>query len=120
MGAGASWLAAQAGLGLAATSLVAAGTGQSDATAIPSDFNVFTSTTGSNYGARLPVSTGNVAQITDIYVVVNHCGQTMKVYPPLGGSIANGSPNAAFSVSNTKTATLYCLGAGNWAASVSA
>jgi hypothetical protein len=119
-GAGDSGLQAIASLGILSGALVAAGTGQSDATLVPSDFSIFTSTTGSNFGARLPASSGNVAQSTDIYVLVNHCGQNMKVYPPTGGTIANGSANAAFTVTNSKTATFYCLGAGNWAASVSA
>jgi len=120
LGSGNSVLTCQASLGIPKTGLTAAGTGQSDATLVPSDFSVWTLTSGSNYGARLPASAGNVAQITDNYILVNHTGQTMKVYPPTGGTIANGAANAPFSVLTTKTATFLCLGSGNWAASVSA
>lgn len=120
LGSGNSVLTCQASLGLPKTAQTAAGTGQSDATLIASDFTVFTLTSGSNYGARLPASSGNVAQITDNYILVNHTGQIMKVYPPTGGTIATGAANAAFSVASTKTAYFLCLGGGNWAASVSA
>ncbi len=120
MGSGNSVLTCQASLGLPVLGLVAAGTGQADATAIPSDFTSFTSTTGTNYVARLPASAGNVAQATDSYIVVNHCGQIMKVYPPVGGTIANATVNTPFSVPVNKTAYFLSLGGGNWAASVSA
>jgi hypothetical protein len=51
---------------------------------------------------------------------MNHGANTLSVYPPTGGKIANGSANAAFSVAANKMATFVNIGSGNWAASVSA
>ena len=118
LGSGNSVLTCQASLGIPKT-LAAGGTVQTDATLVQSDFTICTTATG-NFGFRLPASVGNVAQITDNYIVVNHSGQTLKIYPPVGGTIANASANTQFSVATGKTAYFLCLGAGNWAASLSA
>lgn len=120
LAAGCPPLQCQASVGIVSNSQVAAGTGQSDATLVASDFTIFTSTTGSNFGARLPASSGNVGQLGDQYILVNHSGQNMKVYPPTGGNIANAGANTPFTVTNGKTAWFLGLGAGNWGASVSA
>lgn len=114
MGTGASGPAAQASVGYPSTSLVATGTVQGDALPLPSDFNVF-GTVAANTGAILPTS--NTA---DWLTVVNHGANTLKVYPPVGGKIANGSANAAFSVAATKTAQFQCIDSTNFAASLSA
>jgi len=114
MGTGSSGQAAQAAVGMPSTSLTATGTTQTDALALPSDFNVFT-TVAANTGAILPTSS-----TCDWITVVNHGANTLKVYPPTGGKIANGSANAAFSVAATKTAQFQCLDSINFAASLSA
>jgi hypothetical protein len=119
MGSGNSVLTSIASLGQPKTGLAAGGTVQTDAPLLATDFSVFSSATG-NLGARLPASGGNVAQLTDTFIVVNHSGSTLKIYPPVGGTVANATTNTAFSVATGKTAYFLCLGAGNWAASLSA
>lgn len=116
LGSGNSALTCQASLGLPTTSATATGSNQGTALAIPSDFVIFT-TVGASTGTILPSLGVNV---TDSYIVINHGANTLSVYPPTGGKIANGSANAAFSVAATKTAWFLCLGSGNWAASLSA
>jgi hypothetical protein len=51
---------------------------------------------------------------------VNHGANTLSVYPPTGGKIANGSANAAFSVAATKTAQFQAISSTDYAASLSA
>jgi hypothetical protein len=114
MGAGNSGLSAQASVGLLANSLTATGNSQGTALALGSDFNVFT-TVAASTGCILP--TGSAA---DWYTVVNHGSNTLSVYPPVGGKIANGSTNAAFSVGANKTAQFQCIDGLNYAASLSA
>jgi hypothetical protein len=118
MGTGSSPLNAQASAtGILSNSLTAAGNSQGTALAAPSDFMVFTTVSAST-GVILPANPG--AQPGDYYTIVNHGAQTLSVYPPSGGKIANGSANAAFSVLSTKTAFLVCIDGTNWAAATSA
>lgn len=113
----------QALVGIPSTGLTATGNSQGTALALPSDFDVFTTVSAST-GCILPWGVdGTVAgpvQLADEITIVNHGAQTLSVYPQSGGKVANGSANAAFSVSATKTAYFTYLGSGNWAASVSA
>ena len=119
MGTGCSPLQAQASVGILSNNLTATGSSsQANALALPSDFNIFT-TVAANTGGRLPAS-GNGTNPGDTYIVVNHGASTLTIYPATGGTIANGSANAGFSVSATKTATFTYLGSNNWAAAVSA
>lgn len=118
LGSGNSALTAAASLGIPSTSQTAAGSNQGTALALPSDFVVFT-TVGSSTGAILPANGPNV-NLTDVYIVVNHGANTLSVYPPSGGKVANGTTNAAFSVAATKMAWFYNIGSNNWAASLSA
>jgi hypothetical protein len=116
MGTGSSGPAAQAAVGLPAVGLTALGNSQGTAYALTSDLNVFT-TVASSTGCLLPTSA-----IGDWITVVNHGANTLSVYPPSGGKIANGSTNAAFSVAATKTAQFQCISGDGlqYAASLSA
>lgn len=118
MGSGCPPLQAQASVGLISSGLTATGSTQGTALAVPSDFCVF-STVAASTGAILP-ATGPQCNPGDSFIVVNHGANTLSVYPPTGGKIANGSANAAFSVAANKTASFLSLGSGNFAASLSA
>jgi hypothetical protein len=118
MGAGCSALEAIATGGIPSTGLTAAGNSQGTALALTTDFNVFT-TVASSTGCILPTQGPNYS-ITDTITVVNHGANALSVYPEVGGTVANGSLNAAFSVSASKTAMFTCIGSKNWAAAVSA
>ena len=121
LGTGSSPLAAQAIMGMATAAslgLTAAGNSQGTALALTSDFNVVT-TCASSAGVILPASGPNV-NITDVWSVTNYGANTLSVYPPTGGKIANGSANAAFSVAAGKTALFWSIGSGNWTALLSA
>lgn len=117
MGAGCPALQAQASVGIFSGALTATGTSsQANSLALPSDFNVIT-TCAANTGVRLPAVGVNPG---DTYIVVNHGLSTLSVFPAVGGTIAAGSANAAFSVATLKTATFMFIGSLNWAASLSA
>lgn len=79
-----------------AAGLTAAGTTQGTATAIKSSVNTFTTvTTASAEGARLPTKS---VVARDVFTVINNGAGILKVYPPTGGSINNGSTNAAIQI----------------------
>lgn len=118
MGSGCPALQAQASVGIVTPSATAAGNSQGTALALPSDFVVFT-TVAASTGTILP-ATGPQCNLGDSFIVVNHGANTLSVYPPSGGKIANGSANAAFSVAASKTAYFTSIGGGNFAASLSA
>lgn len=117
MGSGCPALQAQASVGIVNGGQTASGASQ-NAQVLLSDFNVFTSGTV-NTGPTLPIS-GVQCNLGDSFIVVNHSGVAMNVWPPTGGKIANGTANAAFAVGSNKTATFLSLGGGNFAASLSA
>ena len=112
-------------VGTVANNLSAAGTSQSTALLLSTDdIQIFT-TVGSGSANCCVISPG-VSSATSPYsagdeiTIVNHGGQTLNVYPQSGGKIANGSLNAAVTISNTKTGFLFCIDGTNWAFSVSA
>ena len=80
------------------TGVVAAGTTTADATVCTGEF-IEIATAGANSGIRLQDG-------GDTYVVRNGGASTVKVYPPTG-SFMNGTADAAFSVTNGKTAIIY-------------
>lgn len=102
-------------LGQLTNFLTATGSVQTDALILPSDVAIFT-TVASNTGCILPPSTDPA----DECMVTNHGANTLKVYPPSGGKIANGSANAAFSVAATKSAIFKSIDGTNYAAFLSA
>jgi hypothetical protein len=80
------------------TAVTAAGTTTADATVCVGEF-IEIGTAGANTGIRLPDG-------GDTYVVRNGGASTVKVYPPTG-SFMNGTQDAAFSVTNAKTAIFF-------------
>lgn len=120
MGSGCAALQAQASVGLlsnSSNSLTATGASQITALAIPSDFDIFT-TVAPSTGAILPAA-GSQNNPADSYIIVNHGANPLSLYPPAGGKIANGTVNVAFSVPANKTAFMFHIGFGNYAASLS-
>lgn len=116
IGTGTAPLQAQAtATGILSNSLTATGNSQGTALTLPSDFCVFT-TVASSTGAILPSN----CNVGDWYTVVNHGANTLSLYPPTGGKIANGSTNAAFSIGANKTAQVICITPTSFAASLSA
>lgn len=80
------------------TAVTAAGTAITDATACAGAF-IEVGTAGANSGIQLPDG-------ASVYVVLNGGASTVKVYPPTG-SYMNGTQNAAFSVTNAKSAIFF-------------
>ena len=118
MGSGCPPLQALASVGLLSNNLTAAGSTQGTALALPSDFNIVT-TTAASTGVILPAA-GIQCNPGDNFIVVNHGANALSVYPPVGGKIANGTTNAALSLPANKTGFYLHLGGGNYAASISA
>lgn len=56
----------------------------------------------------------------ELLTVVNTAAATLKVYPPTGGDINNGSDNAAVLLRDTQTGLFVSLGSNNWSTDVSA
>lgn len=110
-------------VGTVANNLTAAGTNQATAYAMSlDDIQVFT-TVSSSTGCIFQPGTGSNAtpyQAGDSVTIANHGAQALSVYPATGGKIANGSANAAFSVSATKTATFTSIDGTSWMGDVSA
>lgn len=118
MGTGCNAEQARASVGMYTGTFTLAGTNQATAPLLPSDFVVATATTGANYGCILPSYTAYGGfTLGDTMILVNHSGQTAKVYPVGSNSIANVA--AYFSVATGKTATFYYIGADNWGAFLS-
>jgi hypothetical protein len=80
------------------TAVTAAGTAITDATACTGAF-IEVATAGSNSGIQLPDG-------SSVYVVYNGGANAVKVYPPTS-SYMNGTQNAAFSVTNAKSAIFF-------------
>lgn len=68
-------------------------------------------TVAASTGAVLPIGAPS-----DDYAIANFGANTLNVYPPLGGSINNGTANAAITIAANGAAFLVCMdGAGlNW------
>ena len=99
--------------GTAFSSVAAAGSTQTDATAVTSDVAIVTAADGTK-GVRLPA-----AQPGDSVVLFNNAGSTLKVYPPTGAAITVqgtgvGSANAAFSQLTYKTTEYFCVSSTQW------
>lgn len=117
----------QAQQGIPTTGATALGTNQATAYACPTDFVVF-STVASGTGCKVLGATdqGTVgsgapngpATLTDTMTIVNHGANALLVYPQLGGTIQNGSVNAALSVPASKVCNLTYVGSGAWAAAI--
>lgn len=85
--------------------VAAAGTGQTDATAVGGGgLNVVTGSSGTN-GVRLPKGKNPHT----FWVYSSAATNAMLVYPPTGGTINNGTANAALSVAARKPVQFACL-----------
>jgi hypothetical protein len=113
--AGLSWPQAQALAGTVASRLSAAGTTQATAYAMSLDDVQIFATVGAGTGAVLPATLSAGDQMT----VANFGTNALSLYPPVGGTIANGAANAAVSVPANKTALVTCIDGMSFAAIVS-
>ena len=84
-----------------ATGVVAAGSSQATATVLAAGFNEV-ATAGASTGVVLPAN-------VDSCTVLNAGASPLAVYPPVGGFM-NGVLNAAFTVTNAKTASFHRSG----------
>lgn len=102
--------------GVTITGLTAAGTTQATAAICPGDTNVF-STVASGAGCQVgTLSVGDTLTILcpcDEYIIANHGANALLVYPPVGGSIDNGTVNAAKSVAANASIKLKAITALN-------
>ena len=89
MGLGFSWPQAQA-LGLASTTITAAGSTSADATACDAQNSVFTMTASGTDGIRMSSS----APLLTPIIVANTAAGNGKVYPHTGGTVNSGSTDA--------------------------
>lgn len=96
---------ARAIVGDAATALVAAGTTQATALALPADNN-FVGTAAASTGVILPP--GNAG---DSIFVYNGGANSLTVYPPVGGTINNLSANTGLALATLKSGTYVYSGA---------
>jgi hypothetical protein len=124
IGSGCAPLQALASVGIstaASLSITAAGASQGTAAVIGTDFNVVT-TAAASIGVILPPcgTTGNQFFPGDTIFIANHGANSLSVYPPVGGKIANGATNAALALAATKSAVYQVVGVNLYAASVSA
>lgn len=102
--AGFSAQMAQAVEGTVANSLVATGTIQGNALALPADINRF-GTVAAGTGAIIPPCNGG-----DELTVVNAGANALLVYPPVGGTINSLAANAGYSVAAaTPTCFIICI-----------
>lgn len=92
--------------------LTAAGSTQGTATAIPAgqDESVFT-TVAASTGCIFPASGVGVGEE---YVIANHGGNALSVYPPSGGKMGTGATNAAYSLAAGKTGYFTYVGQLQW------
>lgn len=89
-------------IGVPATGLTATGSSsQANSYAITEDVSVFT-TAANNSGARLPAT----CTPGDTFVIFNGDGNTLLVYPPVGGKMNLGTLNSSVSLA-TVTAGIY-------------
>lgn len=123
-GLGVAPAAAAAIAGTVANSLTATGSTQATALLLSQDDIQIVTTTASSTGVILlpGVSTtaANPYSAGDCVTIANYGAQTLTVYPPTGGKIANGSANSGVSVSANKTGVFTCIDSINWTAGIGA
>ena len=102
-------LASKLGFDTPALTVAQAGSSQTTATSLVSNFSILTSGTGG------VIITG----IKDPVVVINISGASANVYPPVGSSINGLSANAAFAIGNNKQGLFFPAGL-NWVGILSA
>lgn len=100
-GTGISPLAASAIVGTIADGLTATGTTQATAYLVSTDTSVF-STVAANTGCRLPMGGEN-----DQYLIINDGANSLKIYPPNGGTINGGAADAPYVLSASTNVSVY-------------
>lgn len=108
MGGGFSAVAAQAINGAVASSVSAAGTGQSDATLLKASIN-YVSTVASGAGVQLYDGV-----IGDSQIVHNAGANALTVYPPSGDSIQVASANAGVTLPTNTTCKYVKVTSTKW------
>lgn len=108
--------------GTVITTEAGAGTTAPGATLLSLDDYHVISTGSNNSGVILPPGngTGTGMSAGDQMSVINYTGNSLIVYPPLGGKANNGSANAGITISNGKSCDCYCIDNINFAVSSSA
>jgi hypothetical protein len=99
----------------AAVTVAATGSTVADAALLTGVHNLVTAANATK-GVILPAN----RPAGEILTVVNTAAATLKVYPPTGGDINNGSDNAAVLLRDTQTGLFVSLGSNNWSTDVSA
>lgn len=99
-----------ADFGAANAGAVALGNSQGTAYALSACVTRF-GTVAASTGAILPVGAGG-----DDYIVTNFGANTLNIFPPVGGTIDNGSANAAVTIAANGTKWFTCVDAAglNW------
>ena len=106
-------------VGGATTGITAyAGGGAANATQLTAGVNVVSTCATTADSVKLPL----VGSVGSCVVVRNGGAAPCAVFPPTGGTVNGGSANAAFSVTNAKTAEFICVSAEGltWVAILSA
>jgi hypothetical protein len=77
-------------------------------------------TAAASTGVILPAcgATGNQYFPGDTIFIANHGANSLSVYPPVGGKIANGTTNAALALAATKSGVYQVVGVNLYAASI--
>ena len=114
MGGGFSAAAAAAINGQVSSAITAAGTTQSDATALVASINVVT-TAAASTGVLLPNT-----EIGDEYEVLNLGASALTVYPPTSGQINQLSANTGFSLAPNTAVKVRKYTSTKWVAWLSA
>lgn len=108
--------------GTVTNTLTATGSASTDALLVTDDINIFT-TTASSTGAILPPGNGTVPVLGagDAIVIANHGANTLKVYPPAGFKLNNGTATTgSLNVATLKTGIFFCIDGSNWTGIVGA
>jgi hypothetical protein len=90
--------------------------GQTNGTPITAAISRFTTVAAGNDSGLLPVSVPGMS----VTVINAAAANSMNVFPQSGDKINALSANAAFALAANKTATFYCVTAGQWHAQLTA
>lgn len=104
------------------TSEAGAGSSNTDATLLSFDDFHIISSGANNSGVILPPGNGSGSSLSagDTMSVTNYIGNTLKIYPPLGGKLNNGTANVAISITDKKSVVASCIDSLNFTVDVSA
>jgi hypothetical protein len=118
MGSGVSAAAAGSLIGGVSNGATAGAGSSSQATAalLPMATTHIITTGAGNSGVIIPPGNGTTdgLQAGDWMRVANYTGNTIFVYPPVGGKLNNGSLNAGLSMTNGKVATFTSIDGTNF------